>query len=127
MDYGRIITRPSLYRKYKVFPDGRVVNILTGHFLTYDYNSKGYARVKLYNDGQSTKLFVHRLVLYNFVGLPPPNKPEADHIDRDITNNNLSNLRWASRQENYQNRHGMRSDRPTLPSGVWITTTKRTY
>ncbi len=46
----------------------------------------------------------------------PPSKGEScDHIDRDPANNHLSNLRWASRKEQsqnrnpYHNRHGSRT------------------
>lgn len=45
---------------------------------------------------------IHRLVAMAF--LPNPcNYPEIDHIDRDGTNNNVSNLRWCTRSMNMRN------------------------
>jgi len=34
----------------------------------------------------------------------PENKPCIDHIDRNRTNNNLSNLRWVTHTENNNNK-----------------------
>ena len=34
----------------------------------------------------------------------PENKPHIDHIDRDKSNNNQDNLRWATISENFLNK-----------------------
>lgn len=45
---------------------------------------------------------VHRLVAETFIP-NPDGKPTVDHIDRDTTNNSLSNLRWATHSEQREN------------------------
>lgn len=45
------------------------------------------------------KYYIHRLVAETLVE-NPNNYLEIDHIDRDRTNNCVSNLRWVSRKEN---------------------------
>ena len=44
------------------------------------------------------KLFVHRAVLFAFVG-PPGKGQEGRHLDGDSTNNRSSNLAWGDRLE----------------------------
>ena len=64
---------------------------------------KGYYRLSLNIDKKPTMFSVHRLL--GMVFIPnPDNKPCIDHIDRDKTNNKLSNLRWATYKENVLNR-----------------------
>mgnify|MGYP001437726815 CR=1 FL=1 len=53
---------------------------------------------------QHRQWLIHRLVALAFIGPQPPDKPEVDHIDRDVDNNDVSNLRWASRTDNCQNK-----------------------
>lgn len=57
-----------------------------------------------YNVGINYKnCSVHRLVAETF--LDNPNKLKyVDHIDRDKSNNDVSNLRWVTAQENLYNR-----------------------
>lgn len=45
------------------------------------------------------RYYIHRLVAETLVE-NPNNCLEIDHIDRDRTNNDASNLRWVSRKEN---------------------------
>ena len=47
----------------------------------------------------------------------PDDKPTVDHIDKDKTNNNVQNLRWATRSEQVQNQ-GKRSDNTSGYKGV---------
>lgn len=49
------------------------------------------------------KLYVHRLVAEAFL-TNTENKYLVDHIDRNRLNNHVSNLRWATGQENDRNR-----------------------
>lgn len=46
------------------------------------------------------KYYAHHLVMYYFVGARPSIEFEIDHIDRDPTNNQKSNLRFLHYTEN---------------------------
>lgn len=55
--------------------------------------------VDLYKSGKRQCLLLHRLVAITF--LPNPNKYEVvNHIDRDKTNCDVSNLEWCSQSYN---------------------------
>jgi hypothetical protein len=45
---------------------------------------------------------MHRLVAEVFIP-NPENKPYVDHIDTDRTNNDVTNLRWVTQEENMRN------------------------
>jgi hypothetical protein len=62
------------------------------------------------------------LVLQHFVS-NPEGKPQVDHIDGDRANNRVSNLRWATFQENAFNRSP--SPHRDLPKGVSQTASGR--
>lgn len=68
-------------------------------------NNRGYCYVNLKAiNGKWKHELVHRLVALHFVD-NPEGKTEVDHIDRDKTNNNAENLRWATRSENNRNKN----------------------
>lgn len=64
-------------------------------------NKRGqyYKRVTLTLDGVITRHMVHRLVLENFK-TNPLNKPCANHIDGNPSNNTKENLEWVTHSEN---------------------------
>lgn len=92
----------------------------------YEVSNTGYARSVRFNkvkmlalgtgtDGRKTvvfcvktkvtKFYIHRIVAQLF--LPTDESRYAvDHIDRNVANNHVSNLRWATRSENQANRPG---------------------
>lgn len=68
-------------------------------------NSWGYTVVDLWNDQGHKAYRLHQLVLLVFVG-PCPEGMEACHgPDRDPTNNQLTNLRYDTKQANAMDRH----------------------
>jgi len=65
--------------------------------------SNGYKVVYLpVRKGLYRQAYIHRLVAEAFVD-NPHRKKVVDHIDRDILNNHVSNLRWATHSENCAN------------------------
>lgn len=80
---------------------GKVVGWKQSGYLKYELNKKKY--------------YLHRLAwLYIYGDLP---KKEIDHIDRNRSNNKISNLREASRTENRYNTR-VRCDNITGLKGV---------
>ena len=67
-------------------------------------NSKGYIKLCIWNNGNSnTRVFGHHFAYYYVNGNCPE---QIDHIDRNKSNNSISNLRPLSTSENCKNRLG---------------------
>ena len=94
------------YPRYRIYTDGRVYSEICNRFLKPADNTRGYLQCRLTNDTNKKPktMSIHRLVA--FLHIPNPNnKEQVDHIDRDILNNNVANLRWVSNGENSINRN----------------------
>ncbi len=81
-------------------------------------SSRPGVRVKGHPRKQSTQSR-GRLILLAFVGPPPPDKPEVDHIDQNKHNDRPENLRWTDRYEQMQNR-GVKADSGTGVKGLYL-------
>ena len=89
----------SGYLNYQVSNIGRVRNTDSGRILKLPTNCDGYYYVGLSLNGKKTQYQVHRLVALEFIP-NPSNKTTVDHIkNKAIQNNNVENLRWATRKE----------------------------
>jgi HNH endonuclease len=94
-DTEHMLIKPvANFPNYTISSDGlRIQNINTGCNVQQFVKLNGYVGANLNNTSQ----LVHRLVLMTFKG-PPDDGETCDHIDRNKTNNDISNLRWASRE-----------------------------
>lgn len=106
---------PGMEGYYMASSDGRILSLgryvlsKNGSFRfkrpklqSLTINNNGYREVRISIEGKRSTMTVHRLIGKTFIP-NPENKPTLDHIDRDRTNNRVSNLRWCTLSENMQN------------------------
>ena len=91
------------YDDYEISANGIIRHKTTGDILKAYLNYYGYYTLNLKKNGKwyPTNL-IHRLIANAFID-NPENKPCVDHIDNNRANNNISNLSWATNQENSRN------------------------
>ncbi len=71
----------------------------------YGITNNGYKRLQLCHEGKRKYYLIHRIIAFAYLGLDLENpKKVIDHIDRNILNNCVSNLRLVSNQENSFNK-----------------------
>lgn len=99
------------YPFYSVSSSGRVRNDRNGHILKQFWSRNNHPDGRLRVAISYEKAYVHQLVAKMFIP-NPEKKPQIDHIDRNPSNNDVSNLRWATQSENMLNR-----DQPLGKSG----------
>lgn len=87
---------------YKISDKGNVYSAKTNKNLSLNRITKdGYNHVAIRKDGKAHNLKIHRIVAKHFIP-NPENKPTVNHIDGNKQNNSVSNLEWATREENMQ-------------------------
>jgi len=91
------------FPNYLIYEDGRIWSKNIRPCFLKGSSSNRYKEVKLYREDGSYKIFkLHRLLALHYI--PNPNNyPQVDHIDRDKSNNHISNLRWVDASMNQQN------------------------
>jgi len=103
------------FPNYHIFKNGAVLSegnkFNKPKFLKYSLGTDGYYAVNLYNENGYKRCRIHRLVAEHFIP-KVEGKELIDHIDRNKTNNHISNLRWCNKSENSINT-GMRKDNTT--------------
>lgn len=91
--------------EYSISNTGRVISFpkktRKGSRELKPYYTQGYAYVHLCKDRTITKYRIHRLVATAFID-NPLNLPQVNHIDKDRSNNNVSNLEWVTAQRNIE-------------------------
>ena len=90
------------YPNYLIYDDGRVYNKKTERFLKHSLGIEGYYLINLCKNGKQKTFNIHRLVALHYLE-SVEGKNIIDHIDRNKTNNHISNLRWVNHSENVIN------------------------
>lgn len=99
------------FHKLYTYNDGLLISNLTGQPLSNE-DRDGYIRVRV--GGKEYR--AHRVIWEMFNG-PIPEGMLVDHIDRNVYNNRIENLRLVTRQQNNANR-GNIPGKYNLPKGV---------
>ncbi len=88
---------------YAISNCGRFARILNSGMRSIRYSGihkSGYRYCFPYVDGKKISAKVHRLVALAFIGDPPAEKPQVNHINGIRNDCRVENLEWMSNREN---------------------------
>jgi len=134
MDYKEIEDYPNylIYRDGRVWSKKRKIFMKPRLAINKNDGRKEY-RLGLCKNGKPKDFKIHRLLGIAFIYNDDPiNKTQIDHIDRNSLNNDLSNLRWATWEEQQRNKGlpknnklGLRYIRKRCDSDSYCVSSKR--
>ena len=105
---------------YSISNDGKVFSKKSNKYLSQYKTPGGYLNVDLYTPEKRYKIGVHQLVAQAFI--PNPNNlPLVNHKDGDKTNNNMTNLEWASYSDNNSHAYKIGLRKPLEPEKCYFT------
>ena len=94
---------------YGLTEDYQLINIETGRVKMSSTTKSGYVLYALYLEGKTRTTYLHRIVWEIFYGRIPQGM-EIDHLDKDVSNNHISNINVVSRKENQYRARNKYSD-----------------
>ena len=103
MDMDELFDLKDYEGIYKINKKGELWSCFLKRFLSLRTTWNGYIYYTLCNENVRINVRAHRLVAIQFIP-NPDNLPLVDHIDRNILNNNIENLRWVNLRQNQLNR-----------------------
>ena len=105
------------YYGYTVYPNGDILG-KQRTILKHKISKKGYHYIKICRKGKSKNMYVHRLLAICYLSNPEI-KPTVHHKDDNTHNNDLTNLMWATAQEQSDAKTKLRSDNNSGTTGVY--------
>ena len=92
--------------KLRVYDDGTIERFYKQQkkWIIFSSKVKTYWRMMFCNNYKQTMYLVHRIIAHAFINFDLDSKLQIDHIDRNIHNNKLVNLRVVTNQQNQFNR-----------------------
>lgn len=91
-------TLPNTDGRYEVSNLGKVISSITKKSVI-SLASNGYQRAAFSNDGKTSMMLVHILIIENFGPPKPSSIHTVNHIDGNKLNNHINNLQWATASE----------------------------
>lgn len=107
---------PDYEGYYEVSNHGRIRTTRTGRVKDMFIQTSGkYYQCSLWKNNKEKRVLVHRAVARAFVP-NPDNKPQVNHVNKDIFDNMADNLEWVTVSENHQHAwdNGREYTYPTL-------------
>jgi len=84
--------------EYGATEEGEIYSLKSKQFMNQCFGGNGHLKVTLTKDGIESVVRVHRIIAQTFIP-NPTNYPCVYHVDRNKRNNNVSNLRWVTRNQ----------------------------
>ena len=110
------------YEDYKFDKQkNQVKNIITGKYLKNVLCNTGYYVIQLSKNGKGKYFKLHRLVFKSHNTLTNIEGLFIDHVDHDRLNNNINNLRIATRSENGCNRKVYKNNKSSGIKNIYKT------
>jgi len=103
-NHGRVCSLPRTVR-WKTRWGDYATRVNPPLFRKLTTDSYGYLRVSLKCYGSSKMWLVHQLVATAFLGERPEWATQVNHLDKDRTNNHVSNLEWSCNKPNNRHAH----------------------
>ena len=98
----KIINYGSIKPIYTIDEYGNIKNINSGKYLKFAVTTAGYYTVGLQHKDNSRKTYyIHILVAEMFLD-KPIDAEQVNHLDKDRSNNHISNLEWCTQLENLE-------------------------